>query len=244
VNTPPLHLPTLFLIGDSTVRNGQGNGARNQWGWGDLIAAYFHPAKIRVLNRAQGGRSSRTFISEGLWDAVLQELQPGDYVLIQFGHNDATPLDSKDRPRGTIPSIGEETLQVENPITHVVETVHTYGWYMRQYIAETKAKGATPIVLSPVPRKRWTDDGKTVRNLDNYTTLSQAVAESQGVPFIDLNAIVADQYDRMGHKKVDALFPNDNTHTNWDGAEINAASVVAGLKGLKDVGLANFLMPK
>src|SRR3954463_8372489 len=82
-------LPTLFIVGDSTVHN----GTRGQVGWGEPGAAFFDPAQVRVVNRAIGGRSSRTFQTEGRWDKVLAELKPGDFVLIQFGHNDGGPLD-------------------------------------------------------------------------------------------------------------------------------------------------------
>ena len=81
--------PTLYIIGDSTVRNGDGRGGNSQWGWGSFIADYFDTTKIRVLNLAIGGRSSRTFITEGRWDKILNDLKKGDYVIMQFGHNDA-----------------------------------------------------------------------------------------------------------------------------------------------------------
>src|SRR4030095_651994 len=85
--TTPEH--TLFIIGDSTVKNSTGD----LQGWGDPIADYFDQAKLRVVNRARGGRSSRTFQTEGLWDQVLKEMKPGDFVLMQFGHNDGAPID-------------------------------------------------------------------------------------------------------------------------------------------------------
>src|SRR6185503_7303801 len=97
-------LPTLFVIGDSTANN-NANGAR---GWGDPFVGYFDPAKINVLNRARAGRSSRTFFAEGLWEKVLQEMKPGDFVLIEFGHNDGGPLDTG-RARGSLFGTGEET---------------------------------------------------------------------------------------------------------------------------------------
>jgi len=93
--------PTLFLIGDSTVRNGAGDGANKQWGWGEPIVAYFDPAKIAVLNRARGGRSSRTFLTEGLWEQVLSAMKPGDFVLIQFGHNDGLSFRLRLRQSGS-----------------------------------------------------------------------------------------------------------------------------------------------
>src|SRR5215471_12196581 len=85
--------PTLYLIGDSTVRNERGDGANGQWGWGDLLDRYFDLDRIDVVNRALGGRSSRTFVTGGQWGQVLAALKPGDFVLMQFGHNDAGPLD-------------------------------------------------------------------------------------------------------------------------------------------------------
>lgn len=94
--------PTLYAIGDSTVKNGKGKGDGGLWGWGNYIAAYFDTTKINVENDALGGTSSRTFQTKGLWDSVLKKLKPGDYVLMQFGHNDSSPLDDTARARGTI----------------------------------------------------------------------------------------------------------------------------------------------
>src|SRR6267142_6551086 len=117
--------PSLFLIGDSTVRNGSGTGANNQLGWGEPLTALFDAAKIQVLNRARGGRSSRTFLTEGLWDQVLDALRPGDFVIMQFGHNDPGPLDDNQRARGSLRGTGEETREIDNPITKKHEVVHT-----------------------------------------------------------------------------------------------------------------------
>src|SRR3954469_9334249 len=150
-------LPTLFIIGDSTVRNGRGDGRNGQWGWGDILAGYFDPAKINVVNWALGGRSSRTFITEGHWDDLLRLLKRGDFVLIQFGHNDGGSLNDSSRARGSIKGIGNESEEIDNLLTKKHEIVHTYGWYMRKYIQDSRAKGATPIVCSLIPRKIWKD---------------------------------------------------------------------------------------
>ncbi len=146
-------LPTLYLIGDSTVRNGKGTGSNGQWGWGEPFADFFDASKIAVVNRAIGGRSSRTFLTEGHWQKILEALKPGDIVIMQFGHNDGGPLDDAARARGSLKGIGDETQEIDNPITKQHEVVHTFGWYMRKYIAEANEKGAMPIVCSPVPRK-------------------------------------------------------------------------------------------
>jgi hypothetical protein len=224
-------LPTLFLVGDSTVRNGHGDGAQGQWGWGEPLVSFFDTSKINVVNRAIGGRSSRTYYTEGHWADVLAMLKPGDVVLFQFGHNDTGPLDDTARARGSIPGIGDETKEIENPILKRHETVHTFGWYMSKYVEDAKAKGAIPIVCSPIPRKIW-KDGKVVRNSANYGGWAKEVAEKDHVGFIDLDEIIGERYDALGEAKVEPLFADPHTHTSMAGAEINAASVVAGLKHL------------
>jgi lysophospholipase L1-like esterase len=226
------NLPTLFLIGDSTVRNGRGDGANGQWGWGEPLFDRFEPARVNVVNRAVGGLSSRTFLSLGYWDRVLAMMKPGDVVLMQFGHNDNGPLDDAARARGTIKGAGEETREIDNPITKQHETVHTYGWYLRRFIADSKAKGATPIVCSPVPRKIW-KDGKIVRSSDSYQKWAADVASAAGVGFIDLNEIIAARYDALGPEKVEPLFADEHTHTSRAGAELNADCVVQGLRSLR-----------
>ena len=235
--------PTLFLIGDSTVRNGQGNGSNGQWGWGDAIASFFDPAKINVVNRARGGRSSRTYITEGLWNQVVEELKPGDLILVQFGHNDTSPVNDESRARGSLPGAGEETQEIDNLVTKQHEIVHTYGWYLRKMLTEAKAKGALPIVCSPVPRLNW-KDGKPVRSFEGYRQWDAEAARGAGVPFIDLNEIITRQYEALGMEKVEPLFVGDHTHTSRAGAELNAAAVIAGLKALRENPLAPYLSPR
>ena len=141
-NTP--QKPTVYLVGDSTVKNGQGDGVGGLWGWGDFIGQFLDSTKVKVENHALGGTSSRTFQALGLWDTVNPKLQKGDYVLIQFGHNDDGPVNDTIRARGTIKGIGNESVEIDNMITGVHETVYSYGWYLRNIVSEVKAKGATP----------------------------------------------------------------------------------------------------
>jgi len=237
------NLPTLFLVGDSTVRNGHADGAHGQWGWGEPLADFFDRTKINVVNRAIGGRSSRTYITEGHWADTLALMKPGDVVLFQFGHNDSGPLDDTARARGTIPGTGDESKEIENPILKHHETVYTYGWYMRKYVVDTLAKGAIPVICSPIPRKIW-KDGKIVRNSGNYGGWARQVAAQQHVAFIDLNAIIADRYDKLGEEKVEPLFADPHTHTSRAGAELNAECVVAGLKALPHDPVANYFSEK
>ena len=143
--------PILYIIGYSTVRNGDGTGKNSQWGWGSFLADHFDTTKITIENDAIGGRSSRTFITEGRWDKILAKLKKGDFVIMQFGHNDSGNLDDTARVRVTIPVTGEDSVEIFNPIRKMKEVVHTYGWYMRKYVDETKAKNAIAIVCSPIP---------------------------------------------------------------------------------------------
>ncbi len=209
---------------------------------GDPIAALFDPAKIHVENRARGGRSSRTYLTEGLWDKTLADIKPGDFVLMQFGHNDGGSVTTS--YRASLKGNGDETQSVTDSKTGKTEVVHTYGWYMRKYIADAKAKGAAPMVLSPVPRNIWSPDNKVARNASDYGKWASEAAQAESVPFVDLNAIIADRYDALGPDKVKLFFPGDHTHTNPAGAELNAASVVEGLKKLKDCPLCSDLAAK
>jgi lysophospholipase L1-like esterase len=234
-------LPSLILIGDSTVRNGkddgQGKGAAGQWGWGNPLAAMFDTSRINVVNRAIGGLSSRTYLTTKHWQRTLALVKAGDVVLIQFGHNDAGPVNDNVRARGTIKGVGEEAEEIDNLMTGEHEVVHSYGWYLRSFVANIKARGATAVICSPVPRKAWDDDGKIRRSQNEYAGWAEQVARQQKIGFIDLNAMIARQYDVLGRNAVMGLFPlatpDENTHTNLAGAELNARTVVAGLKALR-----------
>jgi lysophospholipase L1-like esterase len=215
------------------VRNGRGDGSNGQWGWGEPLVDRFNAGKVNVVNRAVGGLSSRTFFTQGHWERALAMLKSGDVVLMQFGHNDNGPLDDAARARGTIRGTGEEAKEIDNPITRQHEVVHSYGWYLRKFIADAKAKGATPIMCSLVPRKIW-KDGKIVRNKDTYAGWAEEVAHQEGIGFIDLNEMIARKYDALGAEKVEPLFGDEHTHTSQAGAEINADTVVEGLKQLKN----------
>jgi lysophospholipase L1-like esterase len=246
---PPLpkaknpNLPTLYVVGDSTVRNGKGDGGGGQWGWGEPLVEFFDSSKINVVNRAIGGRSSRTYITEGRWDELLAMLKPGDFVVFQFGHNDSGPLDDTSRARGTLPGVGDESKEIDNPITKKHEVVHTYGWYMKKYVRDTLAKGAIPIVCSPIPRKMWAE-GKVVRNAGNYGGWARQVAFAEHAAFVDLNEIIGRRYDALGEAQVEPLFADPHTHTSLEGAELNAECVVAGLKALKVNPLGAYMSAK
>lgn len=245
-------LPSLILIGDSTVRNGhddgQGKGAAGQWGWGNPLAALVDPARVNLVNRAVGGLSSRTYLTSGHWERTLAFVKPGDVVLMQFGHNDASPLNDDKRARGTIRGVGDGAQDIDNLLTGKRETVHSYGWYLRKFISDIRAKGATPVVVSLIPRKAWDDAGRARRDKDSYAGWAEAVARREGAGFIDLNAMAAGRYDELGREEVMKLFPlttpDERVHTNWAGAELNARFVAAGLAALGDKRIASWLKPR
>jgi lysophospholipase L1-like esterase len=221
--------PALFLVGDSIMHTGTGNGDTGPWGWGAEIIPMFDSAKVHVYNEGLGGRSSRGYIQEGAWGKIMDRLQPGDWVIVQFGHNDTA--NSQNYPdRTTVKGNGDETQEIDSPVTHEKETIHSYGWYLRQYAKDAKSKGANVIICSPPPRNKWAD-GKILRGLDGYAGWAREAAKQSGAYFIDLNTISADKYDALGEVATRPLF-NDFQHSRKAGAHLNAESVVAGIKQL------------
>ncbi len=234
--------PTLFIVGDSTVKT----GTKGQMGWGDPVAGFFDKSRIKVENHAIGGRSSRTFQTEGRWDRILAAAKPGDFVLIQMGHNDGGPLDDARRARGSIRGIGDESREIDNPITKKKEVVHTYGWYLRKYIAEARARGMKPVLVAPIPHcpKQPVQKGAVEKN--PYVGWAEEVARAEKVPFIHLNRLVLAHYAELTPAEIKARYftPADDTHTSPAGAERNAAAVVEGVRALQDCSLKDYLLKR
>ena len=235
---PTLH-PALFLVGDSIMKTGTGNGERGPWGWGSEVIAFFDPARIHLYNEGRGGRSSRGYIEEGAWQGIVAQLHRGDFVIIQFGHNDAA--NSQNYPdRISAKGNGEETQEIESPVTHQKKLIHTYGWYLRQYVKDAKSKGATIIICSPVPRNTW-NEGRIKRGFDGYAEWAAAAAKQSGALFIDLNTITANRYDALGQEGSRPYF-NDQQHTTRFGARVNAECVIEGLRALHQSKLTRALV--
>ena len=231
--------PTLVLIGDSTVRNTNAP----QMGWGNVIASHFDTTRLKVRNYAMAGRSTRTFISEGRWDKALAALKPGDFLIMQFGHNEGSAPDTtKAGRRGVLRGTGPESKALVWPDGHP-ETVLTYGSYLRKFIREARAKGALPVVCSMIPRNEW-KDGKVIRASNDFGKWAAEVAQQEGVAFINLNEITALKYEKLGADEVKKFFPGDHTHTNEAGARLNAESVVEGIKANKKLALNKYLAKK
>ena len=220
--------PVLFLIGNSTMRNGTlGNGNNGQWGWGYFFPKYFNPKKISVENQALGGMSTRTFYTD-LWPAIREALHEGDWVIVSIGHNDNGEFFDQRRARAVIPGVDDDTCYVGfNQRTQRQDTVYSYGHYLRRYISEIRAKGANPILMSLTPRNAYDEKGRIVRK--PQTEWMAYVAATEGVPFIDLNEISGKKLDSFSRWKVDYHFLGDKIHTSKFGAEMNAHSAYLGI---------------
>jgi lysophospholipase L1-like esterase len=240
-------LPTLWIIGDSTAHN----GSKGEVGWGEVIDKKFDTTRINVVNRAVGGRSSRSFRTEGRWDAILKEAKAGDFVLMQFGHNDGGPLAGDNRERGSIRGVGDETKEVTltlAPKTGHKEIVHSFGWYMRAYCTEAQKKKMIPVICSWIPHCPQAKGGDTSASpvgsdtMNSYQLWAKESADATHSAFIDLNTLVMKKYETMSFADIkQKLFtPADNTHTSAAGAELNADCVVEGIRKI-DSPLKNFL---
>ena len=251
--------PVVFITGDSTVKNAD-KDEDGMWGWGAVANTIFDETKIDIGNAAMAGRSCRSYLNEGRWDRVYNSLKPGDFVLIQFGHNDISPI-NKPKYRGAIATAkdtchvyrmqaAKEDLSKQNVIDQKLkadtqvgsyEVVYSFGWYLKKFIQDVREKGATPILVSLTPRNEW-PNGKIERRNDTYGKWYREVVEETGCEFVDLHNITADFLDKKCGKKEKAMkyFNHDHTHTSLLGAKTNAQSIAKGLRDNKSP-LAKYL---
>lgn len=218
----------LYLIGDSTMCDYEPERAPIA-GWGMPFRIFFD-STVEIDNRAKGGRSTRTFLSEGRWQSIAENLKKGDYVLIQFGHNDEAKEERyKDR----------------------YTPVPDYKTNLVKFITETRAKKANPVLITPVSRLRF-KEGKALETHAEYTAAMYEIARQHNVPLIDLDKKSRELYQQLGEEHARLLFmqlapgehpaypegQKDNTHFNEYGARRIAQLVLAGLKE-NDIELAN-----
>ena len=240
--------PVVFFTGDSTVKNADKDDD-GMWGWASQAATVFDESKITLVNAARAGRSTRSFIREGRWEKVYNSLQPGDFVTIQFGHNDICPITDA-KARGVIPGT-QDTLHVYHLDNDTYEVVYSFGWYLRKMIDDTREKGATPILVSLTPRNEW-PGGKVERRDGSYGKWYREVVEQTGVEFVDMHNISADFLDKkfavkslpedkekakemvakIKEKAGDRYFKKDHTHASKAGAQMNAQSMAKGLRAI------------
>lgn len=200
---------TIFMIGDSTMANKDTAGGNPERGWGMMLPCYLS-GEVRIDNHAVNGRSSKSFIDEGRWDRVLAQVKKGDYVFIQFGHND----EKTDPKRHTVPG-------------------GTFDDNLRRFVNETRAKGGIPVLFNSIVRRNFVGD--TLRDTHGeYLESPRQVAREMGVTFIDMNRITHEFVQGLGAEESKKLFmwvqPNtvpalpqgreDNTHLNVYGGKI------------------------
>lgn len=212
---------TIWLIGDSTM-SVKDVKAYPENGWG-MPFVYFWDSTIVVDNRAKNGRSTRSFIEEGLWKPVMEQMQEGDYVFVQFGHNDEVPT--------------KRTYTKEYEFKNL----------LKKYIADTRSKKANPVLLTPVARRKFDSTGRIQETHAVYAQIVRDVAKEENVPMIDLAEKGKALYQQMGPDASKYLFnyltpgehPNypegkqDDTHFNELGARKIAEIVLADIKNLK-----------
>jgi len=221
---------TIFLAGDSTMAPKLPT-KRPETGWGEHLQKHFDERRVRVDNHAMNGRSTRTFISENRWQAVLDKLKAGDYVFIQFGHNDQ----SKEKvDRYTPPEDFHRNLA--------------------RFVREVRERKATPVLLTPVMRRRFTKEGAFYDVHGEYPDITRRVASELNVALIDMHRKSEKVLVKYGPEESRKLFlqlkagehanypqgVDDNTHFSPEGADIMASLAVEGIRERR-LGLAKFL---
>lgn len=223
--------PTLFLIGDSTMANKENPDKNPEHGWGQMLPLLM-TSGIEIQNHATNGRSSKSFRTEGRWDKVMKQLKKGDFVIIQFGHNDQKINDS---------------ARFTNPYTQ-------YRANLERYVNETRAKGAYPILMTSIVRRNFNENGVLVDTHKEYPLVVRMVANDLKVPMVDLQLLTEQMeisYGPESSKKLHLHYKkgevdyypegkDDDTHLSKLGAESIAKRATVSLKNMK-TGLENFI---
>jgi rhamnogalacturonan acetylesterase len=215
VELAPRATPTIYLCGDSTMaKNGANDGDTD--GWGQYLSKY---VTVSTVNDAIGGRSARSYWNEGRFAAVADVVQSGDIVVIEFGHNDGGSPESNDNGRSDCPGAGTETCISDA----TGETVYTFVFYVIQAAKLMLAKGATVIFSSQTPNNLW-ETGSYVYGVPRFVGYQKTAATTlgSGTYFVDHFQAVANMYLKLGNTAVNALYPNDHTHTSPTGADDSA----------------------
>ncbi|KAK6000962.1 hypothetical protein QM012_003045 [Aureobasidium pullulans] len=210
---------TVYLAGDSTTA--PGGGGKGTEGWGQYL---HYSLKIPVVNKAFAGRSARSFTREGRFDEIGKLLKKGDFVIIEFGHNDGAS--HPDNGRSDCPGSGTETCRYT--YDGATETVHTFPYYLEQAANSYTAKGAHVIISSQSPNNP-DESGVFVSSTPRFVDLAKTAATNAKVDYVDHNAYALAAYKPLPVRTVDSCFPNEHTHTSAQGADLVAQAFVRGL---------------
>ncbi len=217
----PATPPTIFLAGDSTLAN-KADDRRPETGWGEMLSEFFN-APVVVDNHARNGRSTKSFRDEGLWQNMLAKVRPGDYVFIEFGHNDAKP----------------DTARFSDPAA--------YAQNLTRFVEEVRGRNARPVLLTPIVRRKFAENGKLRETHGAYPAAVRQTAAILNAPLIDLNALTRDAINAYGPEESRSLFlwlapgehvnypegVQDDTHLNTQGARLLAGMVAADINRLR-----------
>ncbi|WP_123538260.1 rhamnogalacturonan acetylesterase [Halosimplex salinum] len=220
---------TVHLIGDSTIAE-KSESARPETGWGMPFPSYFDDS-VTVVNHARNGRSTSSFLEEGRWQPVVRDLAENHYVFVQFGHNDEVPSKDRYTPKPQF----EANLE--------------------KFVGETRERGGTPVLLTPIARRHFDEEGTLEDTHREYSEIVRTVAREANVPFIDADAESQSLLRELGPEASKRLYlhlspgehPNypdgvtDDTHFSEEGARRMAELVVDGIEAL-DLGLADHVV--
>ncbi|KAI5777602.1 rhamnogalacturonan acetylesterase [Geopyxis carbonaria] len=219
--------PTKILLVSDSTAVAYDPAVTPLQGWGYYLPPLLSTS-MNFTNLSRGGRSTRSFINEGLWASALALITPDTVVVIEHGHNDnGTPSTGTDvgKDRATLPGLGDATITVTNA-TGLPEVVHTFGWYLERMISDVQDHGGVPVLSGMVPTMKW-DSAQTTLSSDwPFRDWARTVAEAQGVGWVDHTKASVARFQKLGYSASKAMFPQDNTHTNAAGALLNAESFV------------------
>ncbi|CAK40153.1 CAZyme family CE12 [Aspergillus niger] len=217
---------TIYLAGDSTMATG--GGGSDTAGWGDYVAQYLsNSSGITVSNQAVAGRSARSYTREGRFDDIASTLEAGDYVIIEFGHNDGGTLSStSDNGRTDCSGTGSEVCYSE--YDGVNETILTFPAYLENAANTFKKIGATVIISSQTPDNPW-ETGTFVDDPPRFVEYAEIAADTADTSYVNHFAYVDQVYEALGADTVDAFYPIDHTHTSPAGADVVAKAFLRGV---------------
>jgi rhamnogalacturonan acetylesterase len=218
----------LYITGDSTTSNQAAD--KSLVSWGEVFSGQFDENKVQIVNAALSGHSIRDYVNRGEWRKVMNQVKKGDILLSCHGHLERAPLIKKSRgSRGSLRGDSNKFAVVIDPFYQRKEIVHTFGWYVRKYIADCKSHGVELILLSPPVRNIW-ENGRVRRGGSlEYVRLTKKIAQENNVHFFDAGRAIASAFNALGQQQVAKFFGNDNLHTNQFGAEFIAEIIFTNL---------------
>ncbi|GJJ14542.1 hypothetical protein Clacol_008807 [Clathrus columnatus] len=212
----------VYLAGDSTMAPGGGGNGTD--GWGQYLGQYL---TIPVVNDAIAGRSARSYTEEGHFAAITDIVNSGDFVIIEFGHNDGTA--SPDNGRQDAVGDGYNTTAIVETANGTSILIHTFPYYIQNAVTALQAKGAIPIVSSQTPDNIWDSTGTILAAPPRFVQYAEESAQRTGATYVDHFSYVAQAYESLGMELVDTFYPIDHTHTSPTGANVVAEAFLRGI---------------